>query len=128
MVRPPTRTLAAARAEITEARPMSSKFAEFLEKNKIDARRLIAASRKVEQLRPEDRAVKLAKRQAKAGGEKKEGAPQKPRSGRPVTPRAITAAQAGKTLTGPAKTRLVRAVNYLLSQKKAEPVELRKLF
>jgi len=107
---------------------MSSKFAEFLEKNKIDARRLIGASRKVEQLRPEDRAIRLAKRQAKGGGEKKEGTPQKPRSGRPVTPRAVTAAKAGKSLTGPAKTRLVRAVNYVLSQKKAEPVDIRALF
>jgi len=41
---------------------MSSKFAEFLEKNKIDARRVMAASRKLEQLRPEDRSIKLAKR------------------------------------------------------------------
>lgn len=111
---------------------MSSKFAEFLEKNKIDARRVIAASRKLEQLQPEDRAIKLAKRQAKKGGgaaasgEKAE--PKKPRSGRPVTPRAIAAAKAGKEVAGPTKTRIVRAVNHLLSQKKAEAVDLRALF
>jgi hypothetical protein len=113
---------------------MSSKFAEFLEKNKIDARRVIAASRKLEQLQPEDRAIKLAKRQAKKGGggaaaasgEKTEA--KKPRSGRPVTPRAIAAARAGKEVAGPTKTRIVRAVNHLLSQKKAEAVDLRALF
>ncbi len=111
---------------------MSSKFAEFLDKNKIDSRRLLAASHKLEQLRPEDRALRLAKRQSKKGdspaaaGEKE--APKKPRSGRPVTPRAIAAAKAGKAVPGPAKTRIVKAVNYLLSQKKAEAVELRTLF
>jgi len=114
---------------------MSSKFAEFLEKNKIDARRVMAASRKLEQLRPEDRSIRLAKRLAKkagggaaaaASGEKE--APKKPRSGRPVTPRAIAAATAGKQVPGPTKTRIVRAVNLLLSQKKAEAVDLRTLF
>jgi hypothetical protein len=112
---------------------MSSKFAEFLEKNKIDARRVIAASRKLEQLRPEDRTIKLTKRLAKkagggapATGEKE--APKKPRSGRPVTPRAIAAATAGKEVAGPTKTRIVRAVNLVLSQKKAEAVDLRALF
>jgi hypothetical protein len=109
---------------------MASKFAEFLEKNKIDPRRVLSASRKLERLRPEDRAAKLKKRQSKKGeaaaaGEEK---PAKPRSGRPVTQRAIDAAKNGKAIAGPAKTRLVRAVNQVLSQKKKEPVDLRKLF
>lgn len=113
---------------------MPSKFAEFLDKNKIDSRRVIAASRKIERLLPEDRAVKLTKRQAKAnpstpaaGGDEK-AAPKKPRSGRPLTPRAIAAAQSGKALTGPQKTRFVRAINYLLSQKKKDAVDLKTLF
>lgn len=113
---------------------MSSKFAEFLEKNKIDPRRVLSASRGLERLRPEDRATRLAKRQAKSGestpaasGEEK-AAPKKPRSGRPVTQRVINAAQAGKPVPGPAKTRLVRAVNHLLAQKKKEAVDLRALF
>jgi len=114
---------------------MPSKFAEFLDKNKIDPRRLITASHKLERLQPEDRALRLGKRQAKAnpgtpapaGGDAK-AAPKKPRSGRPLTPRALTAATAGKGLTGPQKTRFVRAVNYLLSQKKKDAVDLKTLF
>jgi len=45
-----------------------------------------------------------------------------------VTPRAIAAATAGKQVPGPTKTRIVRAVTLLLSQKKAEAVDLRTLF
>jgi hypothetical protein len=78
--------------------------------------------------------VKLAKRQAKAnpgtpapGGEEK-AAPKKPRSGRPLTPRAVAAATSGKPITGPQKTRFVRAVNYVLSQKKKDAVDLKTLF
>jgi hypothetical protein len=109
---------------------MASKFAEFLDKNKIDPRRVLVASRKLEQLQPEDRAARLKKRQAKkseaaAAGEEK---PKKPRSGRPVTRQALDAAKNGKALTGPAKTRIVRAVNHVLSQKKKEAVDLRALF
>lgn len=112
---------------------MASKFAEFLEKNKIDPRRVLSASRELERLRPEDRALRLAKARSKKGdapaasGEEK-AAPKKPRSGRPLTPRAITAAQAGKAISGPSKTRLVRAVNHVLAQKKKEAVDLRALF
>jgi hypothetical protein len=112
---------------------MASKFAEFLEKNKIDPRRILAASSELERLRPEDRALRLARRSGKkaeggaaAAGEEK--AAQKRRSGRPVTPRALSAAQNGKPIPGPAKTRIVRAVNLLLSQKKKEAVDLRALF
>jgi hypothetical protein len=113
---------------------MASKFAEFLEKNKIDPRRLLAASSELERLRPEDRAKKLARRKGKkadaapapAGEEKT--APAKPRSGRPITPRALSAAQTGKPVPGGAKTRIVRAVNHVLAQKKKEAVDLRVLF
>jgi hypothetical protein len=112
---------------------MASKFAEFLEKNKIDPRRILAASSELERLRPEDRALKLARRnKKKADGppaaSTEEGAPKKPRSGRPVTPRAIAAAQNGKPVPGGAKTRLVRAINHVLSKKKKEAVDLRTLF
>src|SRR5262245_55887729 len=98
---------------------MATKFAQFLKDNKIDPRRLLVASRGIERLRPEDRTIKLAKRQAKAStsgqaaaaseGEEKK-APAKPRSGRPVTSRVLEAASGGKPLPGPAKNRLLRAV------------------
>jgi hypothetical protein len=113
---------------------MSSKFAEFLEKNKLDARRLIAASKRIERLQPEDRAARLAKRRSRgadaapaAAGEEKK-APKKPRSGRAVTRRLIEAAQVGKPVPGPAKTRLVRAINQLLSQKKQPAIDHRTVF
>src|SRR5262245_37191261 len=110
-----------------------SRFSEFLTSEKIDPRRLLVASRQVERLRPEDRAVRLKKRLGKKSGETPaapaEGeAPAKRRSGRSVTPRLLSAAQSGGTLSGAQKTRLLRALNRVLEQKKKEPVELRKVF
>jgi hypothetical protein len=110
---------------------VASKFSEFLTANKLDQRRILAASRAIENLRPEDRKLRLAKRRGKKkeGGEAGAGeAAAKPRSGRPVTGRLLSSALAGKPVTGPAKTRLLRAINRLLEQKKSEPVDLRKLF
>jgi hypothetical protein len=112
---------------------MSTKFGDFIKEKKLDARRIIAASAKIERLRPEDRKIRLQKRTAKAnaaaGKEVAKGeAPAKARSGRPVTNRAIDAALAGKTLTGPQKTRMLRAINAILEQKKAGAVELSALF
>lgn len=113
---------------------MASKFSEFLEKNKIDPRRLLVASRKLERLRPEDRTLERATKKGESGGgggaEGEEGAdaPPKPRSGRPVTPLTLKRAQEGASLSGPAKTRLLRAVNLVLEQKKKDPAGLRDLF
>lgn len=105
----------------------ANKFSEFLKSNGIDSRRLLVASRQIERLRPEDRALRLTRRQARAteGAEKPPG---KPRSGRPVTNRLLAQANAGKPVSGPAKTRLLRAVNRVLEQKKKDPTDLRALF
>jgi hypothetical protein len=114
---------------------MASKFAQFLTDNKIDQRRLLIVSKRIERLQTDDRKVKFEKSKAKkadapaaaaADGEKK--APVKPRSGRPVTPRLVTAATEGKPVGGPAKTRLLRAVNRILEQKKKPAVDLRTVF
>ncbi|HWP07777.1 MAG TPA: hypothetical protein VNN72_18625 [Polyangiaceae bacterium] len=113
---------------------MASKFAQFLKDNKIDPRRLMVVSKRIERLQPADRKVKFEKSRAKKGdapaaaadGEKK--APAKPRSGRPVTPRLVTAATEGKPVAGAAKTRLLRAVNRILEQKKKAAVDLRTVF
>jgi hypothetical protein len=107
-----------------------SKFAQFTQAKKLDLRRIIAASRRLERLLPEDRLIKLNKRRAKAGegGENAPKETRKPRSGRPVTERAIQAAVAGKEVSGPTKTRILHAVNYLLEQKKQDKVDLRALF
>ena len=113
---------------------MASKFAQFLNDNKIDTRRLIVASRRVERLQPEDRRIKFDKAKKKAGGAtapaegEAAAAPAKPRSGRPVTQRLIDAATNGKSVTGPAKTRLLRAVNKVLEQRKKPVVDLRAMF
>ncbi len=112
---------------------MTTKFGEFIADKKIDVRRLLVASRKIETLRPEDRAVKLAARLAKksedGGGAKPESTQRaKPRSGRPVTQRSVDAALKGLPLTGPQKNRLVRAVNRVLEQRKQDVIDLRALF
>ena len=108
---------------------MASKFSQFLADNQLDPRRIVAASRALEKLRPEDRKIRLTRRQARASEKPAEGEkPGKPRSGRPVTQRLLNDATAGKPVTGPAKTRLLRAVNRVLEQKKKEPADLRKLF
>jgi hypothetical protein len=111
---------------------MATKIEDFLKEKKIDPRRILSASADVERLRPEDRAIRLAKRAARKSedaNKKKEGlAAKKPRTGRPVTQRAITAALAGKDVSGPQKTRILRAVNHILTQKKQEAVELSALF
>lgn len=105
---------------------MASKFSQFLKDNKIDPRRILVASSEVERLRPEDRALKLARRRSKGGAQAGEVA--KPRSGRAVTPRLLDSATNGRAIPGPAKTRLLRAVNRVLEQKKKSGVELKALF
>ncbi len=104
-----------------------SKFAELLTSKKIDPRRVRSASHILEALRPEDRAIHLARRQ-KTEKSADKGEKKKPRSGRPITERGMQAALAGHPLSGPQKTRLLRAVNHILEQKKLEPVKLDALF
>lgn len=104
-----------------------SKFQNFINENKLNPKRLLAVSHDLEQHTREDRALKLARRaNKKEGAEKKEVA--KPKSGRAVTQRALDAALKGGTLSGPTKQRILRAVNYLLEQKKKDKVELKTLF
>ena len=111
---------------------MATKIEEFLKDKKIDTRRLIAASSDLESFTREDRGLRLLKRVARKSedaAKKKEGlAAKKPRTGRPVTNRAFTAAISGKQISGPQKTRILRAVNHILTQKKQEAVELSALF
>ena len=107
-----------------------SKFADAIKSHKIDPRRILVASAKLESLRPEDRTLRLARKKAKKSEDKKETteAPKKPRSGRPITPRGLSAALAGKDISGAQKTRFLRAVNHLLEQKKSALIDLKALF
>jgi hypothetical protein len=110
---------------------MASKIEAFLKEKKIDVRRILAASAELERLRREDRGIRLTKRTARKGEDadaKKKAAELKPRTGRPVTQRAIDAVLAGKQVAGPVKTRILRAVNHLLEQKKQEKIELAAIF
>jgi hypothetical protein len=109
----------------------TSKLAEFLKAKKIDTRRLLVASHELESLTREDRAIRHNKRVAKGADAADDKAPKetrKSRSGRPITPRSLKAALTGGPLSGPVKTRILRAVNHLLEQKKTEKVDLRALF
>ena len=110
---------------------MASKLQTFLTENKIDTRRLLAVSRRLEALRPEDRAIRLVKRQGKnAEGEAKEKAKNagKTRSGRPINPSALDKIFTGKPVAGPTRTRVLRAVNAILETRKKDKVELSALF
>lgn len=103
-----------------------SKFSDFIAEKKLDLRRVRLASVALEKLRPEDRVIRLAHKNKGEG--KAAGAITGRRSGRPITPRALDAANAGKSLTGPQKTRLLNAVNRVLEQKKQPAVALDALF
>jgi hypothetical protein len=109
-----------------------TKFAQFIASRKLDPRRILAVSHRLERLQPEDRLIRRNKARArKAGADGGDAAPKetrKPRSGRPVTSRALDAAVQGGGLSGATKTRLLRAINHLLGLKKQPAVDLRALF
>ncbi len=106
-----------------------SKLGDYLEKHKIDPRRVLAASARIEALKPEDRAIRLARKRAKNGDEgAKELAAKKRRSGRPVSPPTLNRALAGGALNGRARARVVRAVNAVLSHKSKGEAKLSDLF
>lgn len=108
---------------------MSSKLEQFLTSKKIDQRQLLVVSKDLEGLRPEDRALKLAKRKGKGEEAKdKEKITKKPRSGRPISSVQLAKIFAGKPVPGPAKTRVLNAVNTILERKKQDKVTLADLF
>jgi hypothetical protein len=95
-----------------------SKLSDYLKKHKIDPRRVVAASKELEALRPEDRKIRRAREAAKGGDESaKELAAQKRRSGRALSRPAIARALAGSTVTRKTRGRIVRAVNVVLAHK-----------
>ena len=112
---------------------MATKFAKFLEDNKIIGLRLQSASAKIERLTTEDRAfiAEVARKKSLAG--RKNAASvviekKKIHTGRPVTSSLIDDASLGKPVSGPAKTRLLRAVNHVLEQRKKPVVAIKDLF
>ncbi|MBI2390806.1 MAG: hypothetical protein HYV09_14545 [Deltaproteobacteria bacterium] len=108
---------------------MPSKLEQFLSSKKIDRRQLLVVSKDLEQLRPEDRKLKLAKRQSKGEGNEGKAKPTgKPRSGRPLSEVTLNKILAGKDVSGPSKTRVLRAVNTILERKKQDKVQIADLF
>lgn len=114
-------------AHLTNA---ESKFAGYLKEHKIDPVRVVYASEQLEKLTPADRSIRLAKRQAKGKEDEaaKSARNRKPRSGRPVTEALVTRAVKGTAITGPQKSRILRAVQRIAEQKKLGAVELTNLF
>lgn len=109
---------------------MSTKFSEFLSSKGIDARRLVSASKEIEKHQADDKALVAKKKAMKEGKLEKDAEvqKQKPRSGRPVTMPSLTKAMTGRPVTGATKTRIVRAVNAVLAQKKKGEATLKDLF
>jgi hypothetical protein len=112
---------------------MSSKLESFLAEKKIDRRQLLAVSKDLESLRPEDRAIRLeqksgAKAEGGEGDKKEKKETRKPRSGKPVSHVALGKILAGKPVSGPTKTRVLRAVNAILERKKQSKVDLAAIF
>jgi hypothetical protein len=106
-----------------------SKLADYLKKQKIDPRRVVVASRRLEALRPEDRAVRRARGLAREGDEAAKELAQKPcRAGRPVTRPLMARSLRGEAISRGAKKRLLRAVNAVLAQKKKPEVAATDLF
>ncbi len=108
---------------------MANKLETFLSENKINEKRLIVASSQLEKLRPEDRSIRLKQSQARKSedGKKPEGLA-KPRSGRTLTAPGVARAMRGERVSGPMKTRILRAVNRILKQRKKDQVALATLF
>ncbi len=107
-----------------------SKLSDSLKNHKIDARRIVLASKDLERRTREDLALLAKKAAMKAGKVEKDDAvmKSKPRSGRPVSLPQVEKAMRGETISGPTKTRLVRAVNAILTGRKKPEVGFRDLF
>jgi hypothetical protein len=107
-----------------------SKLGDYLKTNKIDTRRVLGASRSLEQRTSEDRSLIATKALMKAGKKEKDAAvlAKKPTSGRHVTAPMMDRALAGQVIPGPVKSRIVRAVNSLLTAKKKTEIKIHDLF
>lgn len=108
-----------------------SRLSEYLQKAAIDPRRVLVASKKLEALQPKDRAIRLTRRLNRKASDSPDKLPpgEKPsHSGRPVSEPTLTGALEGKPVTGAAKSRILRAVNSVLKQKKKGEVTLKELF
>jgi hypothetical protein len=108
-----------------------SRLSDYLKKAAIDPRYVLATSKKLEAFQPSDRAIRLErrlKRKASDTPEKPQPGQKLAHSGRPVSGPTLRYALEGKPIAGAAKTRITRAVNSILKQKKKGEVTIRELF
>jgi hypothetical protein len=108
-----------------------SKLSEYLEKQKIDPRRILIASRQIERFTREDYAVRRARQVVKKGkptDAQKSLAEKRARSGRPVTRPSLDKALRGERISSTTRSRIVRALNRILSQKKKSEVSASDVF
>lgn len=105
----------------------------FLASKKITTNQLIAVSSSLEKLRTEDRAIKRARRLKTTAKENEKEkyqllASKKPRSGKPITQTTLHKLMVGTWVSGPTRTRVLRATNTILERRKQEKVQLSALF
>lgn len=108
-----------------------SKLNDYLGKANINTKQVLAASKRIEGLKTEDRAIRLARKQV-AGGKptdaQKELATQKPRSGRKVSNATLQKALSGGKISKTAEKRVARAVSAVLTTKKKGEAKVTDLF
>lgn len=113
-----------------QANENMTKLNDFLTTNKINPKRVVLASKAIESRQADDVDLIKKKKAMKDGKLEKDPVVQKTkmRSGRPVTEPTLTKAMGGRLINGPSKTRIVRAVNAVLVQKKKTEIGFRDLF
>lgn len=106
-------------------------FSDALNQHGIKPEALLKQSNKMEALLPEDNdlyAKRAAKRLGAVEGTYEKAGIAKPRSGRGVTEKHLTAAVAGSPVPRKARTKLARAFNALLKEGGKPAVETKVLF
>ena len=108
-------------------------FKEFLDANGITPERLLRTSMRIEASRPEDRVLRVARKQLRIrrAGDKagySEAGIGKPRSGRGVGEQSLLAALHDRPLPSAVRSKLVRAVNALIARSGSAAVDARALF
>lgn len=106
-------------------------FADFLNQKGLEPKQILLVSQRLECVRDEDRILmrrREARRRENPGKSYEELGIAKPRSGRPLRPGHIEAALADKPIPGPVRSKVVRAVNFLLQKKGQEPVRAPDIF
>jgi hypothetical protein len=108
-----------------------STFKTFLDEKKITPKAVAITSRRIEAYKEGDdvlREKRATKRRTQAEKKYAELELAKPNPGRGVSEKAVDTAVAGKPVTRKARGKILRAVNTILTSKKASAVEMKALF